>query len=141
RLYLTRNRISVLPSHLFLCNKLRHLDLAHNEIRFVPPEVGVLQSLLFLSLAGNKVESLPEELFFCRKLKTLRLGGNALTALSPKVASLVALATLELRGNPLEALPAELRECTSLRRAGLVVEQEVYDALPADVRERLERPE
>uniref|UniRef100_A0AAJ7UK00 Volume-regulated anion channel subunit LRRC8C-like n=1 Tax=Petromyzon marinus TaxID=7757 RepID=A0AAJ7UK00_PETMA len=74
RLYLTRNRIGVLPSHLFLCNKLRHLDLAHNEIRFVPPEVGVLQSLLFLSLAGNKVESLPEELFFCRKLKTLRLG-------------------------------------------------------------------
>uniref|UniRef100_UPI00358F6512 volume-regulated anion channel subunit LRRC8C-like n=1 Tax=Myxine glutinosa TaxID=7769 RepID=UPI00358F6512 len=137
RLYLSRNRITVLPSQLFLCSKLRVLDLAHNEIRTVPPEVGVLQNLIHLSLTGNKLEILPDEVFFCRRLKTLRLGGNGLTTLSAKVMQLSQLSLLELRGNPLEALPKELACCASLRRAGLLVENEIYETLPHEVRSAL----
>ncbi|KAG8441260.1 hypothetical protein GDO86_006843 [Hymenochirus boettgeri] len=136
-LSLNRNKILIVPSHLFLCTKLRHLDLSYNEIRELPPEIGVLQLLQFLSLSGNFLEELPNELFFCQKLKTLKLAQNKLTNLSPKVGSLVSLVKIDLKGNRLDMLPPEIGGCVSLKRSGLLVEQLLYDTLPAEVREKM----
>ncbi|XP_028817693.1 volume-regulated anion channel subunit LRRC8C [Denticeps clupeoides] len=137
RLHLSHNKIEILPSHLFLCNKIRYLDVSYNDIRFIPPEIGVLQSLQYFSVTGNKLENLPDELYFCKKLKTLKLGRNALSLLSPKISYLAALAQLELRGNHLEALPAELGSCPALKRSGLAVEDSLFETLPSDVREQM----
>lgn len=137
RLYFSHNKIEVLPSHLFLCNKLRYLDVSFNDIRFIPPEVGVLQSLQYFSVSCNKLENLPDELFFCKKLKTLKLGRNTLSVLSPKISFLVSLTHLELKGNHFEALPAELGSCRLLKRNGLVVEDALFDTLPSDVRDQM----
>uniref|UniRef100_A0A8C5QE81 Volume-regulated anion channel subunit LRRC8E n=1 Tax=Leptobrachium leishanense TaxID=445787 RepID=A0A8C5QE81_9ANUR len=134
-LYLSRNKILVLPSPLFLCTKLRHLDLSYNEIRELPPEVGVLQLLQFLSLTGNFLDDLPNELFFCQRLKTLKLAQNKLVSLSPKIGSLTSLVKLELKGNKIDFLPPEIAGCVSLKK--LIVEQLLIDTLPSDVREKL----
>ncbi|XP_068949372.1 volume-regulated anion channel subunit LRRC8C [Petaurus breviceps papuanus] len=137
RLTFSYNKIEVLPSHLFLCNKIRHLDLSFNDIRFIPPEIGVLQSLQYFSITSNKVESLPDELYFCKKLKTLKIGKNNLSVLSPKIGNLVFLTTLEVKGNQLEVLPPELGDCRALKRSGFIVEDILFETLPSDIREQM----
>nr|XP_021503132.1 volume-regulated anion channel subunit LRRC8C isoform X1 [Meriones unguiculatus]XP_021503133.1 volume-regulated anion channel subunit LRRC8C isoform X2 [Meriones unguiculatus]XP_021503134.1 volume-regulated anion channel subunit LRRC8C isoform X3 [Meriones unguiculatus] len=137
RLFFSHNKVEVLPSHLFLCNKIRYLDLSYNDIRFIPPEIGVLQSLQYFSITSNKVESLPDELYFCKKLKTLKIGKNSLSVLSPKIGNLLFLSYLDIKGNHLETLPPELGDCRALKRAGLVVEDALFETLPSDVREQM----
>ncbi|XP_036610813.1 volume-regulated anion channel subunit LRRC8C [Trichosurus vulpecula] len=137
RLTFSYNKIEVLPSHLFLCNKIRHLDLSFNDIRFIPPEIGVLQSLQYFSITSNKVESLPDELYFCKKLKTLKIGKNNLSVLSPKIGNLVFLTFLEVKGNQLEVLPPELGDCRALKRSGFIVEDVLFETLPSDIREQI----
>ncbi|XP_058494215.1 volume-regulated anion channel subunit LRRC8C [Solea solea] len=137
RLYFSYNKIEILPSHLFLCNKLRHLDLSNNDIRFIPPEIGVLQSLQYFSVTCNKIENLPDELFFCKKLKTLKLGKNSLSIISPKISYLALLTYLELKCNHFEFLPKELGYCRALKRTGLIVEDALFETLPSDIRDQM----
>lgn len=137
RLYFSHNKIEILPSHLFLCNKLRYLDVSNNDIRFIPPEIGVLQSLQYFAVSCNKIENLPDELFFCKKLKTLKLGKNSLSILSPKISYLALLTHLELKGNHFELLPQELGCCRALKRSGLIVEETLFETLPSDVRDQM----
>ncbi|XP_032381688.1 volume-regulated anion channel subunit LRRC8C [Etheostoma spectabile] len=137
RLYFSHNKIEILPSHLFLCNKLRYLDVSNNDIRFIPPEIGVLQSLQYFSVTCNKIETLPDELFFCKKLKTLKLGKNSLSTLSPKISYLAQLTYLDLKGNHFEHLPQELGCCRALKHSGLIVEETLFQTLPPDVRDKM----
>lgn len=138
QLDLSHNRIEVLPTQLFQCTRLRDLDLSHNNIRVIPPGMGVLQSLQCLAISHNSLEVLPNELFFCKKLKTLKVGYNKLHRLPNRVSLLPLLSRLELTGNQLEALPLEIGNCQALKRSGLMVESTLYDALPLEVREKLE---
>lgn len=86
-----------------------------------------------------QIESLPPELFQCRKLRTLHLGNNVLQSLPSRVGELSSLAQIELRGNRLECLPVELGDCPLLKRSGLVVEEDLFNTLPLEVKERLWR--
>ncbi|XP_064857441.1 volume-regulated anion channel subunit LRRC8C [Oncorhynchus nerka] len=131
------NKIRKLPSRLFYCTKLRHLNLSHNQLTSLPAEVGILQSLQFFSAAFNSLEQLPEELFSCKRLKTLALGNNCLLSLSPRVANLAQLVRLELKGNRLDSLPPEIGDCPLLKTSNLVVEDNLLDLLPSDVRSRM----
>ncbi|XP_037619741.1 volume-regulated anion channel subunit LRRC8C [Sebastes umbrosus] len=131
------NKLRKLPSRLFYCTKIRHLDVSHNQLTSLPPEVGILQSLQFFSAAFNSLETLPEELFSCKRLKTLALGNNCLSDLSSRVSSLAQLVRLEVKGNRLESLPVEIGDCPLLNLSGLIVEDNLLDLLPSDVRSRL----
>lgn len=86
-----------------------------------------------------QIENLPPELFQCRKLRTLNLGNNVLQSLPSRVGELTNLSQIELRGNRLECLPVELGECPLLKRSGLVVEEDLFNTLPLEVKERLWR--
>ncbi|XP_035140112.1 volume-regulated anion channel subunit LRRC8E isoform X1 [Callithrix jacchus] len=138
QLYLSYNKLETLPSQLGLCSGLRLLDVSHNGLHSLPPEVGLLQNLQHLALSYNALDALPDELFFCRKLRTLLLGDNQLTQLSSQVGALRALSRLELKGNRLEMLPEELGNCGGLKKAGLLVEDTLYQGLPAEVRDKME---
>ncbi|KAJ3606801.1 hypothetical protein NHX12_026320, partial [Muraenolepis orangiensis] len=48
------------------------------------------------------------------------------------------LTQLELRGNRLECLPVELGECRLLKRPCLVVEEDLFNTLPPEVKEQLD---
>lgn len=86
-----------------------------------------------------QIEVLPPELFQCRKLRALHLGNNVLQSLPSRVGELTNLTQIELRGNRLECLPVELGECPLLKRSGLVVEEDLFNTLPPEVKERLWR--
>ncbi|XP_032380859.1 volume-regulated anion channel subunit LRRC8C isoform X1 [Etheostoma spectabile] len=133
------NKLRKLPSRLFYCTKLRHLDVSHNNLTSLPPEVGILQGLQVFSAAFNSLEILPDELFSCKRLKKLALGNNCLSNLSSRVASLAQLVRLEIKGNHLESLPVEIGGCPLLNLSGLIVEDNLLDLLPSDVRSRLSR--
>lgn len=131
------NKLRKLPSRLFYCTKLRHLDVSHNQLTSLPAEVGILQGLQFFSAAFNSLETLPEEMFSCKRLKTLALGNNCLSNLNSRVVNLVQLVRLELKGNRLESLPVEIGDCPLLTHSGLIVEDNLLDLLPSDVRSKL----
>uniref|UniRef100_A0A1A8JW56 Leucine rich repeat containing 8 family, member A n=1 Tax=Nothobranchius kuhntae TaxID=321403 RepID=A0A1A8JW56_NOTKU len=137
KLYLNRNKIEKIPSQLFYCRKLRVLDLSHNNLTMIPTDISVLQNLQYLAVTANRIETLPNELFQCKKLRTLNLGNNCLQSLPSRFGELTALTQLELRGNRLECLPVELGECKQLKRSGLVVEEDLFNTLPTEVKEQL----
>ncbi|XP_062830005.1 volume-regulated anion channel subunit LRRC8E isoform X1 [Anolis carolinensis] len=136
---LSHNRIEALPAQLFLCTKLNYLDLSHNKIQVIPPGMGVLQSLQYFSISHNFLEVLPAEIFFCKRLKVLKLGHNKLRHLSDRISWLPFLSRLELKGNNLDILPREIGQCSALKRNGLVVENNLYETLPLEIREKLEK--
>ncbi|KAM3623702.1 uncharacterized protein V6R79_014659 [Siganus canaliculatus] len=131
------NKLRKLPSRLFYCTKLRHLDVSHNQLTSLPAEVGILQGLQFFSAAFNSLEILPDELFSCKRLKTLALGNNCLSTLNSRVSNLAQLARLELKGNRLESLPPEIVDCPLLSASGLIIEDNLMDLLPSDLRSSL----
>ncbi|XP_065099824.1 leucine rich repeat containing 8 VRAC subunit Aa [Paramisgurnus dabryanus] len=137
RLYLNRNKIEKIPAQLFFCRKLRFLDLSHNNLTSIPPDIGFLQNLQYFAVTANRIEVLPPELFQCKKLRTLNLGNNCLTALPSRFGELTGLMQLELRGNRLEGLPVELVECRLLKRSGLIVEEDLFNTLPPEVKDQL----
>lgn len=98
-----------------------------------------LPVIVFCCVFSLQIESLPPELFQCRKLRTLNLGNNVLQSLPSRVGELTNLSQIELRGNRLECLPVELGECPLLKRSGLVVEEDLFNTLPLEVKERLWR--
>lgn len=138
-LHLSHNKLEALPPALFTLPKLRHLDLSHNAIPVLPPDVGLLHNLQHLALNSNKLEALPKTLFRCTKLKALLLGNNALTVLPESVGQLIQLTQLELRGNCLDRLPVQLGSCRMLRKNGLVVEDHLFDALPVETKESINK--
>ncbi|XP_078075039.1 volume-regulated anion channel subunit LRRC8B-like [Mustelus asterias] len=135
QLYLNHNRIETVPSQLFLCHKLRYLDISNNYLTFFGDEISDLKHLQYLNVSNNNLESLPNGLFQCHNLRTLLVGKNSLIVLSPLVGELENLAHLELTGNQFEFLPEELGRC-SFKPGGLVVEETVFNSLPASIRER-----
>ncbi|KAF3849397.1 hypothetical protein F7725_015894 [Dissostichus mawsoni] len=140
RLYLNRNKIEKIPSQLFFCRKLRFLDLSHNNLTSIHADVGFLLNLQYFAVTANRIETLPAELFKCKKLRTLNLGNNCLQTLPSRFGELTGLTQLELRGNTrLECLPVELGECRLLKRSSLVVEEDLFNTLPPEVKEQLWR--
>lgn len=83
------------------------------------------------------MDILPKQLFKCVKLRTLNLGQNCISSLPEKISQLSQLTQLELKGNCLDRLPAQLGQCRMLKKSGLVVEDQLFDTLPPEVKEAL----
>lgn len=63
QLFLSRNRLSSLPSELFQLANITVLSLRNNALLEIPPMVGRLSRLKELNVAGNDIRCLPWELF------------------------------------------------------------------------------
>ena len=98
---------------------VKTLELGDSELTgVVPPELGHLSQLEWLSLYGNKLtSSIPPELGRLSQLEWLDLSGNVLTGSIPaELSQLTALRGLYLYGNKLTgSIPAELSQLTALR--------------------------
>ncbi|XP_060685957.1 volume-regulated anion channel subunit LRRC8B-like [Hemiscyllium ocellatum] len=136
QLYLNNNRIESIPPQLFLCHKLRLLDISNNHLTAIGDEISKLSHLQYLNVSNNNLETLPNGLFQCLNLRTLLVGKNSLTTLSPLVGDLENLLHLDLVGNQFESLPAELGRC-NFKPGGFVVEESLFNSLPIAVREHL----
>ncbi|KAB0407120.1 hypothetical protein E2I00_004276 [Balaenoptera physalus] len=167
RLYLNRNKIEKIPTQLFYCRKLRYLDLSHNNLTFLPADIGLLQNLQNLAVTANRnVAEFTCQEGWCGQagpVPEVALGGflegsdvhgqevhGLPCSLRARSLSWTRFGAqdgptgtetlwIELRGNRLECLPVELGECPLLKRSGLVVEEDLFNTLPPEVKERLWR--
>lgn len=90
---------------------LRELDLSHNQLRFLPVDVGHPHShLRQLVASDNKLEAIPKSIGLCRELRSLNLGRNQLTSLPTEIADLNQLDTLDLSENLLCVIPGDVAD-------------------------------
>ena len=80
----------------------------------LPPEIGQLQALTWLNLAGCELTTLPREIGQLRALTTLDLRSCPLVMLPREIGQLRALTTLDLRSCPLVMLPPEIGQLEAL---------------------------
>ena len=77
--------------------------------RYLPPEIGCLQSLEYLDLSFNKIRSLPTEITNLNALISLKVANNKLVEIPSGLSSLQRLENLDLSNNRLASL-----ECLEL---------------------------
>lgn len=84
---------------------LQSLNLARNQLRFLPDNWDKMPFLRQLNLAQNQLEQLPTTLTTCAWLKTLQVNKNKLQRLGRYFSSFQRLEELNLADNPLDQLP------------------------------------
>ncbi len=86
----------------------------------IPPAIGNLSELSWLSLYNNNLGYLSGELFGLQKLHYLDLDNTGLTKLPPAINQLTLLDTLWIGGNPYQGkIPKELFDLVNLRLLGM----------------------
>ncbi|KAF9967656.1 hypothetical protein BGZ73_000462, partial [Actinomortierella ambigua] len=109
-LRLANNAIKVLApiTTLATLTHMQVLDLCHNELKVLPPEIGLLTRLKELYVSFNKLKKLPDTIQRMSRLEVLDIKDNQIYRLNPSVGKLRSLRHLDVRNNQLKALPAEL---------------------------------
>ncbi|KAJ8402987.1 hypothetical protein AAFF_G00359030 [Aldrovandia affinis] len=116
KLYLFGNKIENLPEDAFDgLSKLVLLNVNHNKIRVLPPEIQGLTHLEILSLTDNRLEVIPAEIALLEKLTEINLTNNNLVTLPPQICLLPQLSKLYLARNHLKVLPEGVFRLSKLR--------------------------
>lgn len=120
------------PEISYLCN-LTSLNLSNAKphqgklqpggLLSLPPEIGRLSHLDFLSLFNNRLDHLPEAFGELAHLQTLTLAQNWLSSLPATFAQLTNLKTLDLASNAFRTFPAEILQLTRLQELYLLDNQ------------------
>ena len=97
----------------------KDLSMPQCTLHILPPEIGVLTNLNYLSLVNNKLKQIPPEIGKLTNLQRLWLGQNELTFLPPEIGQLTKLESLGLNDNKLKILPKEIGKLTNLQFLGL----------------------
>ncbi|XP_018599538.2 leucine-rich repeat-containing protein 58 [Scleropages formosus] len=137
-LYLTFNRLVVLPASISLFSSLEFLDVSSNGLAVVceditrlrrlktliaknnrldecslPKELGSMR-IEVLNLSGNRFEEVPAQCLKLQRLRSLSLGGNRLKTIPAEIENLRSLETLYLGGNHIGDIPLELANLPNL---------------------------
>jgi Leucine-rich repeat (LRR) protein len=96
-----------------------HVNLFDKNLTTLPPEIGNLKNLEYLSLGSNELTTIPKEIGNLTNLEVLWLTGNQLTTIPPEIGNLKNLEGLSLYDNPLTTLPPEIGKLTKLGWLGL----------------------
>jgi serine/threonine protein kinase/GTPase SAR1 family protein len=133
-LRLAHNKVESLSlTVLQRCVGLEVLDLGHNRLARVPPEIGRLEKLKMLQLSSNALTTLPNELGRCAALRLLGLADNAMVQLPVCLAQLTALESLDLERNRLACALARssIVVLTQLQLLALDGNDGITDVAPA----------
>jgi Leucine-rich repeat (LRR) protein len=142
----SNQKLSELPTELFLCTNLKELLLNNNKLESLPEGIQVFTKLEVFNLDNNNLETLPKEFkelielkelylnnaikanqvniifgYFAqnKKLKILELGGNNINMLPNTIKSLKELKHFELRKNLLTSIPKNVAKMLKLQYIGL----------------------
>ncbi|RXH70633.1 hypothetical protein DVH24_013379 [Malus domestica] len=83
---------------------LTKLSVCHFSIRYLPPEIGCLNTLEYLDLSFNKMKNLPAEISNLNALISLKVANNKLVELPSTLSSLQRLEIMDLSNNRLTSL-------------------------------------
>ncbi len=130
---LKRNRLSTLLAEIGQLTSLIELRLSFGfgNLSELPPEIGQLKNLKYLSIAGNELSSLPPEIGQLTNLENLILNENQLTSLPPEIGQLTNLEVLRLDRNQLTELPPEIGLLTKLKM--LLLGSNQHTELPPEI--------
>ncbi|KAL5018593.1 hypothetical protein ScPMuIL_004315 [Solemya velum] len=93
----------------FKLEDLSVVDLSHNMLEEVPPDLEHAKNVIVLNLSHNKIENIPHQLFVnLTDVNFVDLSNNQLETLPPQMRRLTSLQTLILNNNPL--VHAQLRQ-------------------------------
>lgn len=136
-IYLTQNRIKWLLGAIKYCNpKLKtsstlnrislgcvtRIDISHNAITILPPELFAMCSLRHLNVAQNKIEQLPSSdqcTYRCPLLEEIYLQDNSLTEILPEIFRLPSLVILDISNNKLQKIPFDMWTAPKLRELNI----------------------
>ncbi|PAA52628.1 hypothetical protein BOX15_Mlig018267g2 [Macrostomum lignano] len=93
--------VKIFPQGLCSMSFLRYLYMSHNRISVIPPEIAQLKNLVHLDLSYNMVKILPPEIGEITELKELHLQCNQIRCLPMQLGRLFQLTVLNLNHNPL----------------------------------------
>nr|XP_056701032.1 volume-regulated anion channel subunit LRRC8B [Euleptes europaea] len=91
------------------------LKLWHNNISYIPVQIGTLANLEQLYLNHNNIKKIPLQLFLCTKLHYLDLSHNKLTIIPAEIQYLTNLQYFAVTKNHIDELPDELFQCRKLQ--------------------------
>lgn len=111
---LAENELTYLPKEIEKLNKLCFLDLSRNRLTCLAEEIGKLIELTNLWLSDNQLGWLPNGIWELRNLKCLKINKNHLLSLSDKIKNLTELKSLRLEDNKFIALPKEVAHLPEL---------------------------
>ncbi|XP_019619647.1 PREDICTED: malignant fibrous histiocytoma-amplified sequence 1 homolog [Branchiostoma belcheri] len=130
-LFLSRNRLKVLPSSFTRLGCLTKLYLDNNCLSAFPTELFALLELEELSLADNNIDNLPEQIGRFSKMETLLVFGNKLHSLPSSIGSLTHLQSFDAHRNCLHELPTGFSQLQNLKN--LYLSQNQLEEVPAVV--------
>ena len=113
------SRLTVLPSEIGNCKKLRELILSDNQLDSLPAIIGDLDSLVTLSVNGNRLEKLPRELGRLQHLEFLDVRNNSLVQLPREIGACRSMKTLIAENNFLSEFSLDTGGCTDLQHLNL----------------------
>ncbi|WP_010297605.1 leucine-rich repeat domain-containing protein [Candidatus Odyssella thessalonicensis] len=117
-LELTNLRLTFLPLYIFAYKHLKTLDVSSNSIQHFP-RITSLPALTMLNLSHNDIAYLPEEIGILSNLEELILDNNHLTALPKSLLQLKKITRLCISNNQLDEVPSRIYELKSLQFLGL----------------------
>jgi hypothetical protein len=121
--FYNNNMAGPLPPEIGNLVDLRYLSVWVNHITAVPPEIGNLTNLTGLVLSNNALVGVPDAIWSLTGLERLELAYSGLTSLPPEVGDLVHLREFAVNGNELTALPVQLTTLTGLRELNVSYNQ------------------
>lgn len=109
-LWIEVNNLRKVPPSIGVLVHLEQLTISGNySLYTIPPQIGKLKSLRYLAMNNNSLCELPDEIGDLRKLRELNVSCNMLTTLPSTIGKLTKLETLNVEVNELKSLPSSIR--------------------------------
>jgi len=113
--YLKRCKLEFLPNHIVqFRNTLTRLKLSHNQLRFFPEEIMLLDVLEELDLSDNLIIDLPQQVITHESLTKLDMENNKIFQLSFDFDQISKDLVIRLKGNPVYSSIYSKRRKSSL---------------------------
>lgn len=124
--------VSALPPEIGELAQLQWLSVAGNyRLTTLPPTIGKLTGLRLLNVSNTQLRTLPGEIGALVNLEELYLSNTSLASLPPEFGNLTRLHTLSLSGALLTHLSAEIGGLTELR--SLQLSGDSFTSLPPEI--------
>ena len=131
---LSHNHLSKIPPDLFKLTNLRRLNLSFCKLKDISSSIGAWTQLQTLDLSGNSIAFLPHNLCEITQLKRLFLSDNRLQmdGIPKNIGNMINLESFIAARNQLVSVPASM--CTCLQLKNLVLTSNRLITLPEGFR-------